>query len=260
MADYIRQLSARDILGASLSIYVRNWRSILGLYLPPMLPILAALAIYEVRQSKELTIFFYLLNFIVSIFIVAALTIAVADHCLQRPISFSRSWGSAFRYGGRRLLGTYLLSILITAVGFVLFIIPGIVVSLMFMFSICVVVLEGASGMKALRRSRELSKGKLLRNLGVMYLVALIAYAIVIPASFIIGFGFGAAATLVEGADSRTMLQGMGFMGWAFHFGLSIIAQMAMPPILISIVLLYYDLRARKEAYDSTALAQELLQ
>jgi hypothetical protein len=260
MADYIRQLSGRDIVGASLSIYVRNWRPILAIYLLPVLPVVAILSINEAQQSLELRLALGLFNFVASIFTVGALTIAISDHCLQRPISFLRSWQGAFRHGGRRLLGTYLLSMLLTLVGFVLLIIPGIVVSLMFMFSICAVVLEGVSGWKALRRSRELARGKLWRNIGVLLLVSLVSWAIVLPIVFILAAAVGVAAALIGGIDVPAMAKGVGFLGWAFVFGINLLVQMAVPPIMIAVVLLYYDLRARKEAFDSTALAQELLQ
>jgi hypothetical protein len=46
---------------------------------------------------------------------------------------------------------------------------------------------------------------------------------------------------------------------WIILFLLTISIQLTFPPFIIATVLMYYDMRARKEAYDSTALAAELM-
>ena len=52
---------------------------------------------------------------------------------------------------------------------------------------------------------------------------------------------------------------GGGFADWLFVFAIRVVTLLIAPPILVAIVLLYYNMRARKEAFDSTALAQELM-
>ena len=104
-----------------------------------------------------------------------------------------------------------------------------------------VAVLEGLGGMSALKRSRSLGKGYNWRNFGVLILLVVICAVI----GGIIGGLFG-------GFFPRSL-------GTFSHRVLLILIQLLTAPLTwIAIVLFYYDLRVRKEAYDAAALAEDL--
>jgi hypothetical protein len=248
MVDYIRQLSGPEIFRASYSIYLSNWRAMAVIYFLPVLPVLALVSLFQAQESVGITYLLVFLLFLASTMTTTALTIAIGDLCLQRPLSVARSWRVALSRGFGRLLGTQLLVFLLIMLWMVLLIIPGLIAAMRFIFSLSVVALENQAGMPALRRSRELARGKLWRNFGVLLLVMLPQYLVMIILMIIIG---AATALLISGSGS-------------FAFGLivfigNILPELVFPPFFVAIVLLYYDMRARKEAFDSTALAQELM-
>src|SRR5258708_4302734 len=124
MADYIRQLSWWEIARASFSIYLANWRPIVAIYVPALLPILAVETWFQIQGSLGAAAICFFLQIILSVFTTAALTIVIADLCLGRPISVGRCWRFAFGRAGARLIVTFLLATLFTIIGFVFLIIP----------------------------------------------------------------------------------------------------------------------------------------
>ena len=80
------------------------------------------------------------------------------------------------------LLGTQVLVGIVVMLGFLLFIVPGIIFSLWFYVVIPVVVLEGLAGSRAMGRSRELVRGNLdkafLLGLAVFLLGAIFGWAL----------------------------------------------------------------------------------
>jgi hypothetical protein len=99
------------------------------------------------------------------------------------------------------------------------------------------VVLENTSGVAALKRSKNLGKDYYLRTFGLFLLMTLFAALF----GGVVGGVFGFL-----------------FQGQLPIFLLTAIQILVQPLALIMIVLSYYDLRARKEAYDTTALAEDL--
>jgi hypothetical protein len=113
-----------------------------------------------------------------------------------------------------------------------------------FMFYPLIVVLEGRWGFNAFRRSLKLVWGYYARNYAAQFVLLFLTYA----ASLIIGIVLGAMSGLVESAA------GIAIIGLIVDLVQFIIA----PLNLICLVLLYYDLRVRKESYDLAALAEDL--
>ncbi|HEX8118989.1 MAG TPA: hypothetical protein VF521_17050 [Pyrinomonadaceae bacterium] len=88
----------------------------------------------------------------------ASLVYAVVD--LQR--TGTSSAGACLRRGLKVLWKAYLVTLLyslVTTAGFVLLVVPGIILSLMFAVCVPALVVEGLGPMQALNRSNELTKG-----------------------------------------------------------------------------------------------------
>ncbi len=144
------------------------------------------------------------------------------------------------------LLGASLLSGLAVLAGTMFFFVPGVIVYLGLAFLAPVVVIERTRAVEALGRSWQLTRGRKLKVLVALLLVAVIFMAV-----------FGGAALLAA-------LAGL-FVG---DFGRQIIEQvlsqvmsvLVTPIWNVALVLLYYDARVEQEAFDVTMLAQSSVQ
>lgn len=110
---------------------------------------------------------------------------------------------SAYRYSFKNLLAFLVLSVLvgvITGVGFLLLIIPGIIFSVWFLFSQFVFVLEGKRSIAAMKASREYVRGKwwaVFYRLVVLMLVMLVVY---VPLSWLVAVLVPGENTLIHDA------------------------------------------------------------
>jgi hypothetical protein len=160
----------------------------------------------------------------------AALIYAIANCYLEKPISV----GSAFARGGRifiPLLLTWILTYLVVMLGFVLFIIPGIIFGLWFSLVSRVVVIEGISGTKAMSRSKQLMKG----NMGTAVALGFVA--------LIIGMMVGWAPRVIPQAELQIIVR--------------CVLQAAMSFFVAAAwVVFYFSCRSKVEHFDLTMLAE----
>jgi hypothetical protein len=182
------------------------------------------------RWAGIIVMFLFIL--VASPIVSSAITFAVGETYVGRSVSFGQCLRAAFSIF-MRLVGTTLIGTVGVILGFLLFIIPGIYLGLswMLMWQIC--VLERRFGFGALRRSRELMRGNLLRGFGILFLGSLIVGIL----SGALGLVFGLIPYL-----------GPVGAGLAQAAGLAFTSSLA--------VLLYFDIRCRKEAFDVVHLAR----
>lgn len=175
-----------------------------------------------------------IIGVIISAVLQAALMRAAALATIGDPVDVEASyrWGLK-RFGSVILVG--LLVGLVVGIGFILLIIPGIIFLTLLSVSIPALVIENRRGTDAMKRSWDLAKEHFWHVLGVVVVAAIITGVV----SSVIG-SFGGSNW---------------FLAWIF----SAIAQIITSPFaaLVS-VLLYLDLRARKEALTSDSLRREL--
>ncbi len=123
----------------------------------------------------------------------------------------------------KEVLGTWFVVTSLVSLGFICFVVPGIYLSLALVVVWPVMQIEKRFGMQAVRRSRELMNGNLLRAMGI-FLVA------------------GLAAGVLGGA-----------VAWIPFVGLvgSLITQSATAAFAAATqMVLYFDIRCRKEGFD----------
>jgi hypothetical protein len=175
-----------------------------------------------------------LLAFVIQYLLTGALTRGAAGALLGREVDVKGSYSYAFS----RLLPLIGLAILVgvsVAIGFVLLIIPGIILLVFLSMAVPAFVVERLGVTAAMSRSWNLVKGNWWHTLGVIFVAWLIT----------------AVITRILGA-----IGGSSFLGvWIF----STIAQIITAPFeaLVSVVL-YVDLRARHEGLSSPQLGTEL--
>jgi hypothetical protein len=244
MASYIREQSFARIIGQTFRIYLKHFIVLYTVSGVPTLPVVAMIAVAADYGNKTL---FYIglgLFYVVGSVSLGAVALAVSDICVGNRPRIMRSW----QVIGRQFwvyVGLYAIYTVAFFVGLIALVIPGLVAGTMLMFSPCVCVIERKSVRESLRRSIALGKGWYWRNTGIAYLIlafaALLPVAIEIP---ILMFLF---------------LSGMNETQFILQFVPNFLSTITMPITLITIVLLYYDMRVRKENLDGTALVQELL-
>lgn len=201
-----------------------------------------------------------------------ALTFAVGMRYLNEPASI----GSAF---GRLLpmflkyLGTTMLSGLVIGLAFLTFMLPGLFLlltgnvalgGLLFLLGVpfsvffgyrfltwffatsSIVCLEGLGGTSAMGRSRQLVRGFGGRVFGFLFLIGLLQGVMVMPVSA------GSQFLLPMLTESLTLQFTLATVGE------QIVSMLVTPFFSAVVVLLYYDLRIRKEAFDLEVLAKNL--
>ena len=143
------------------------------------------------------------------------------------------------------LLVALILSGLLIALGFIALIVPGIILWIRYQFVVPAVVVEGAGGTAALGRSWRLSKGRSWPIFATLFLAGLITAvisAILAIPGLILAANGGATTT-----------------GWIIRAVFSSIAQVITTPFVSTVgVLLYFDARIRKEAFDLAVMAREV--
>jgi hypothetical protein len=178
-----------------------------------------------------------LISTIVGLFAYGVVVVSVSELCLGNRPKLARSLKYIFGHRLGKLLGASLLQMGALIIGFILFVIPGFVVIVWFAFTSVVVVLEDLSPVKALKRSKALGAGYHLRTAG-----ALVLFTIVV------GLGSGLMNVLAMEAEDPFL----------FSVGSMAVQVLATPVLLTWLILIYYDLRVRKEGYDTAGLAENL--
>lgn len=164
-----------------------------------------------------------------------ALTIAVADRVLGGNAGWRQVWMLLLRRVAL-LLSAVIPAAILVALGFVCFVIPGLVLGLLFAFVSPVVLIEGLGGRAALRRSAELVRADWLR-----VAIVLVAFALV----------RGVAQMLAGALIPHSAL----FVGSLFG---DLFTMVLLPVPILGAVLLYFDIRRKRDNFTQDRLRADL--
>lgn len=266
----LREMGVGQLLDASIRLYLRHWKTFVAISALFMVPLAALSALSQAYLFKEVGATPFsdpeavptfqdfagavgplavvgLLSLLITPLLIGALAWAASKIYLGEIPEIGEIVSFTFSRFGPLLLVS-ILSGLAVAGGFLLFIIPGIIFYLRLVFSPITLVVEDKRGRQALGRSWALSKGSLGKIFGIVFLTFLIS-AIV---QGIIGFPFGAAGAFFLSQGGVGSGSFLGFLGDALA------GTLVTPFNTIALVLLYFDMRIRKEAFDLTLMAQEI--
>lgn len=244
MADYISERTGGQIIGDSLRLYLNNLPVIFAVYVLPLLPVIFLESVAMSAGDLDTYLIIALIEAVITIFTLGAVTVAVSDICLGNKAGLVRSYAALFRVFWA-YLGVYLLYLLATLVGLVLLIVPGIAAMVLLLFCLPAAIIERRGPIEACKRSVDLGKGYYWRNFGVLLLAILVA---------------GVATVIVNLVMVLlSFLLDAGPESFAFNFLTGFLSSLAAPLFQVPAILLYYDMRARKEHFDGAALAQELM-
>lgn len=176
----------------------------------------------------------------------AALVKSISESYLGNAVTV----GEAYRFVLPKLLtliGASLLVGLVCGLGFLLFVVPGVIFSLWFALTSQAIVIEDVGATGGMSRSKQLAKG----NLGKIFVVGLIVFLI----SLLINQGLAFAVRPLQPAPP----DGSGTTAIFLAQGAGLIAGILVAPVsAAAFILLYYDIRIRKEGFDLEMLAQRL--
>jgi hypothetical protein len=240
--SYVRVHSAGSIIRSAFAIYIRHFGVLFPTVLILQAPVIVAQALGAGEPHPVWVLILALVVLVAVVLSIAPVTVLIADICLGAAPDLRRAFGRAFgRLTGRVLL-TGLLVWAAVFGGFLLLVVPGMIFTTWYMLGLSVVVLERTSARASLRRSRMLGKGSYLRNLGVLYLVII---GTIVP-MLIVSAGIGFVGAVI-GLSPKLLALIAG-----------IISAAAAAPVSIGTILVYYDMRCRKEGYDANRLAEDL--
>jgi hypothetical protein len=155
--------------------------------------------------------------------------------------------GESIRFALGRLhsiLWVFLLASLAWIAGTIALIVPGIYLWVAFSLAVPALMLEGCRGTQALGRSHGLIKDHWWRSFGFL----LVAYLLMGVISFMLGG--------ILGALSFTVVDDNSVSGLVLNGVVNLLAQVITTPfIAAATIVLYFDLRIRKEAFDLELLA-----
>lgn len=174
-----------------------------------------------------------------------ALTRSVAESYLGNDMSV----GQAYRHVLPKFMTLILASILVSlcvGLGFVMLVVPGVIFSLWFALITPAIIMEDLGATAGMSRSRTLVKGNLGKVFVVGLLVFLLMMAITLPFTFA-----GTLLPMVLKANSQTKTLISQFF--------EALGQLISTPIgAITSILLYYDLRIRKEGFDLQMMVENM--
>lgn len=165
----------------------------------------------------------------------------------QAYVSDPPEWRDAIRGAMGRFWSMFGLALMLMVLGFIglmLCLVPGIYVFAVGTIALPALILEGKSPGAAFSRARDLVSGRVLTILGTL----LIAYVLQMVVGAVISGVFG-AITIVSG-DVGDLIAN--FLG-------GVASQLITTPFVAGVaVVLYVDLRVRKEGFDLQLLAQDV--
>jgi len=205
MSYQIRQLSLGGILDQAVTLTKNHLGPLFTIVAVTLLPVTLAnsfaqlallpalsfpfsmeqLQAFAIAQNKHRVLFNSLSALTVLAVIIsnAAIVYGIATTYLGKPVTTAAAVGRAFRAFFPLLWTSFLMGVAIMG-GFILLIIPGIIAAFWFSLATQVVVVEGVSGLKALKRSRALMKG----NIGTLFVLGLVMAPIIWGVQFAVVF------------------------------------------------------------------------
>lgn len=277
-APQLRPLGVGEILDVGIKIYLRNALTLFKIVVFVVLPAQILVNLIEIsalpgnvtlsggstspfggtftqsgpvsRHDRDVLLIGFIsafvLQFVAGRFAQAGCFRAIADAYLGEEVGWRSSLGFALRRLPAIIWMTVLAGILVV-LGLVLLIIPGVYLYVAFTVAVPVLLVEGAGPWRALRRSRQLVRGRWLGTLGVSVVGSLLVSVVSLAISgLLVGVAFAnPSRNTVTGFVLNTLAATLGSM-------------IATPAAAAFVTVLYIDLRVRKEGFDLLLLARGL--
>jgi uncharacterized membrane protein len=194
------------------------------------------------------TAIFVLLYLILSSLAYGAVTSEVSEVQLGRSLTILECYRRPLKRAGSLVILTVLF-LLLVLVGAITIVLP-ILMCLWYAFAVPVLMEETASPRKALKRSRQLSKGNRGNIFAMAFLMGLMAWI----AAAVAGFPLTMVA-LILALKKLAIPIWLQILTALFQRSAAALTTSLVP---IGLALLYYDLRVKKEGYDLQVMMENL--
>jgi hypothetical protein len=242
-----------EILGAAFRLYRRHWQRLLAIAAVVVVPLTVLQYVLghwvriqgEVTRNQVASTSFWasatasLLAALIGLLLYQVLTGAITRAIAAEVAGEDPDVEQSYRFGFVRLGSILLVSVLVglaTVAGLIVFIIPGIYIGVRLAVSIQALVVEGKRGTEAMGRSWALVGGHWWHAFATLLVAALLTGLV----NAVITAPFSATAWFVQGVAA------------------AVATVVTLPYGALVGVLLYLDLRARKERLDLDTLRADL--
>ena len=244
-APALRPRTASELADVAFNLYRANARLLLVVSATMTLPVLVLMVLFlpPVTATSTGAILLrtalILLSALWTGVVSGALAYVISERYLGRDVSAQQAVNAALQRWGRLSLGL-LARWLLVSFGALLLIV-GAVYAFIFSFAmIPVIMLEQRGVNAAWTRSRELTRGMKAHVFGTLFIAYLVLFVVFITVAFMMG-------TMIFGQNER-----------ALQVLQSTVQIFVSPFVVATEVLLYYDLRIRKEGFDIEHMAASM--
>ncbi len=252
-AAALRPTGIGEILGTAFQLYRRHWRTLFAIAAVVVIPLTVLQYVFghwvrirgEVTRDQVVSTSFWaaatasLLAALVGLLLYQVLTGAITRAIAAELVGEDPGLEQSYRFGFVRLWSILLVSVLVglaTVAGLIVFIIPGIYIGVRLAVSIQALVVEGRRGTEAMGRSWALVGGHWWHSFATLLVAALLTGVV----TAVITAPFSGSAWFVQGLAA------------------AVATVVTLPYGALVGVLLYLDLRARKERLDLDTLRADL--
>lgn len=242
----LRELTLGEVLDVSFGLYRSLFAPLLVVaVVSQVLPM--ALGVYlgasgDLFLNLGLSLLYFVLAVVLGSLGIAASTFIVSEAYLGREVSAAAALGRAWAML-LRIIGLSILTSLLIGIGFMLVLVPGLLLLSGLILSTVVLVLESPGGpVEAMGRSWELTRGFRTKVLLTMF----VAFLLLLVPSIAVG---GAAGLMSDPGGALSLL---------VLVVESVLQVFVYPYVYVVMTVLYYDLRVRKEGFDLELLSASL--
>lgn len=248
MTTALRPLSLGELLDRTFHLYRQHFVIFVGLAaLPGLVQLAFSLLLISPRLEAGIvmSILIGVASVLVSIVVTAvsqAATItAVSELHLGRPISIKMALDAARSRIVEVVLASLLVGLYVT-LGFLLLIVPGVIMALRWAIVIPIVVIEHLPIRASMARSSALTEG----HRGRVFLIYLLFFVLMFVVGLVWQIPIGIAAVLNSSSPGAPPL----WIPVVAQVGTFFTSCLVGPLASIAVSLFYYDERVRKEAFD----------
>lgn len=262
----MRPMGFTELLDRTFTLYRRNFLLFVSVMVVPHLVILAMNLLPEVLKSAMITgagsdvaaiagiglvignLLLLIVYFAMMALAQAATVFAVSEITLGRPTTAKAAYA---RIRGKlwRMVDVIFSSTVRIILGFVLLIIPGIILLLRYSVAVPVAVVEDLKAKEALRRSTSLTEGRRSEAFLILFMAGVLSWIGTMLFLFPVTILVAVYAQPGEPPLWLTLLANCA----------SLLSGVLVGPIgTIAMALFYYDCRVRKEAFDLQVMLSSL--
>jgi len=241
-----------QLIKESWELYRANFKTIFYIILVPLVfsIILFLFSLINISSNNKtisltltfIIIAFFLIQSLLTMLATIALIVSIRNNITQVVQAYEKAVSLFLPY-----IWIIIFTGLIVLGGFIFFIIPGIIFAIWFMFSQYALLLEGKRGYEALKRSKELIKGRffdVIYRIVIILLIIIFVFSVTKLLLTIIGLSLSILVGLVSVPISGVIMKVFEFTNSILYMSLKLLV--AMPIITIIWMHIYDNLLKNK--------------